>query len=160
MIPSDGTGAKTAERAPTTTRRLTRRDPLALVAALGLGQRGVQHGDAVAEALAEAAERLRRERDLRDEHDRAASARERGLARADVDLGLAAARRAVEQDVAAVAVEQLVDARERTRSCVLGQLGRRRLRCQRAASRGSLRSPRRFALYGATSASARAGVEP
>ena len=52
-------------------RRLARGDPLALVAPLRLRQRRVEHGDAVAEAGAEAAERLRRERDLGDEHDRA-----------------------------------------------------------------------------------------
>ena len=78
-------------------------DPLPLVAALGLGERRVEDGDAVAEAGAEAADRLRRERDLRDEHDRAASPLERGRARLDVDLGLAAAGRAVEQEVAAAA---------------------------------------------------------
>ena len=115
-------------------RSLARRDPLALVAPLRLGQRGVQHGDAIAEAHAEAAERLRRERDLRHEHDRAAAARERRLAGADVDLGLAAAGRAEQQDVAAVAVEQLVDARERA-LLRLGQMLRRRLRRERADRR-------------------------
>ncbi len=48
-------------------------DPLALVAPLGVGQPGVQDGDAIAEAGLEAAERLRRQRDLGDEHDRAAA---------------------------------------------------------------------------------------
>ena len=97
--PRRGTGAKTAERAPTTTRRLAARDALALVAPLGVGQPRVEDGDAVAEARAEAAERLRRQRDLRHEHDRAAPALERRRAGLEVDLGLAAAGRAGEQEV-------------------------------------------------------------
>jgi hypothetical protein len=75
---------------------LARRDPLALVAPLGLGQAGVEHGDPLAEARLEAAERLRGERDLGDEHDRAQSPLERGRAGLEVDLGLAAARRSEE----------------------------------------------------------------
>jgi hypothetical protein len=94
-------------------RRLAGGDPLALVTPLGLGQRRVQDGDAVAEAEPEAAERLRRQRDLRHEHDRAAAPRERRFAGADVHLGLAAPRRAVEQEVPAARLEQLRDARER-----------------------------------------------
>ena len=78
-------------------RRLARDDPLALVAPLGVGQPGVQDGDAVAEARLEAPERLRRQRDLGDEHDRAAPARERRRAGLQVDLGLAAPRRAGEE---------------------------------------------------------------
>src|SRR5207302_3467255 len=70
-------------------RRLAGCDALALVAALRLAQPRVEDGDAVAEALAEASERLRREGDLRHEHDRSTPAGERGLARADVHLGLA-----------------------------------------------------------------------
>ena len=73
-------------------RRLARDDPLALVAPLGLGQPRVEHGDPVAEASLEAPERLRRERDLGDEHDRAPASLERGGARLEIDLGLAAAR--------------------------------------------------------------------
>ncbi len=53
----------------------------------------------VAEAGAEATDRLRRERDLGDEHDRAQAAGERRRARLQVDLGLAAAGRAGEQEV-------------------------------------------------------------
>ena len=73
----------------------------------------MEHGDAIAEALAETSERLRRERDLRHEHDRAAAACERGFAGADVHLRLAAAGRAPQEDVAAAGVEQLIDPRER-----------------------------------------------
>src|SRR5207244_6648000 len=50
---------------------------------------------------AEAADRLRGEGDLRYEHDRAQAAFERGLARLEVDLGLAAAGGAVEEEGAA-----------------------------------------------------------
>ena len=104
--------------------RVTGRDPLALVPPLRLAQRRVQHRHAVAEPLAEAAERLRRQRDLGHEHDRAAPARERRRARADVHLGLAAPGRAVEQHVAAASVEQLVDPRERA-LLLIGRLCRR-----------------------------------
>ena len=94
-------------------RRLAGDDPLALVAPLGVGQARVQHGDAVAEARLEAAERLRRQRDLRHEHDRAAAARERGRAGLEVDLRLAAAGRAGEEQVAAAAVDRRDDPRDR-----------------------------------------------
>ena len=64
----------------------------------------MEQRDALAEARAEAADGLRRERDLRHEHDRAEPALERGRARLEVDLGLAAARRAVEEEVGSGAV--------------------------------------------------------
>ena len=105
--------------------RLSRGDPLPLVAPLGVGESGVEDGDAVAEAGEEAAERLRRQRDLGDEHDRAAAAGERRLAGADVDLGLAAAGRAREQDVAAAGVEERLDPRERPLLRFRQPLGRR-----------------------------------
>ena len=54
-------------------------------------------GDGVAEALDEAAGRLRRERDLGNEHDRRVPALERGRDGPQVDLGLAAAGDAVQQ---------------------------------------------------------------
>ena len=75
------------------------RDPQPLVAPLGLRQSRVEQRDAFAEARAEAADGLRRERDLRHEHDRAEPALERGRAGLEVDLGLAAAGRAVEEEV-------------------------------------------------------------
>ena len=46
-----------------------------IVAALALGEAGVEHRDVVAEARAEAADELRRERDLRHQHQRAPPAR-------------------------------------------------------------------------------------
>ena len=79
--------------------RLAARDPIALVAPLGLPERRVEDRDRVAEALPEAADRLRGERDLRHEHDRAEAARERRLAGLEVDLGLAAPGRPDEQEV-------------------------------------------------------------
>ncbi len=96
----------------------------------------MEQRDAVAEARAEAAERLRRQRDLGDEDDRAAARGERGLARSDVDLGLAAAGRAREEDVAAAAREQGLDPRQRT-FLGLGETGGRRL-CSESRGRRHL----------------------
>ena len=70
----------------------------------------MQDGDRVAEARAEAADRLRRERDLGHEHDRAAPALERPGARLEVHLGLPAPRRPVQEDVAPARVERGLDA--------------------------------------------------
>jgi hypothetical protein len=91
--------------------RLAGDDSLALIAALRLGQARVQHRDPVAEAGLEAAERLGCQRDLRDEHDRTLAARERGRARLQIDLRLAAAGRAGEQEVRAGAVDRRHDPR-------------------------------------------------
>ena len=93
-------------------RRLARDDPLALVAPLGLGAARVEDRDPVAEARLETAERLRRERDLGHEHDRAAPSLERRRAGLEVDLRLAAPGRAREQQVRAAAVERLDDPRD------------------------------------------------
>ena len=68
-----------------------------LVVALAGGELGVQDRDGVAEAVDEAADDLRRQRDLGDEHDHAAVLRERGRGGAQVDLGLARAGDAVQQ---------------------------------------------------------------
>jgi hypothetical protein len=83
----------------------------------------VEHGDAVAEAGSEAAERLRCERDLRNEHDRAAAAGERRAASLQIDLGLATSRGAAEEQVAASRLQQLRDPRDR-RGLRRGQLRR------------------------------------
>ena len=79
--------------------------------------------DAVAEARPHAADRLRRERDLGHEQDRAEPALEHGGADLEVDLGLAGAGRAVEQERPALtAVESSDDPLDRGR--LLGkQLG-------------------------------------
>ena len=89
--------------------RLAARDPLALVAALCLGERRVQDRDALAEALPHASHRLRCERDLRHEDDRAEPALEHRRAGLEVHLGLARAGCAVEQEVAALARDDPVD---------------------------------------------------
>jgi hypothetical protein len=83
-------------------RRVAAGDPHALVAPLGLRQRRVEHGDALAETSTKTPERLRRQRDLRHEDDRSAITFERGRAGLQVDLGLAAAGRAVEEEVRAL----------------------------------------------------------
>ena len=75
-------------------RRLARDDPLALVAPLRLGQCRVEDSRCGRRSARGSARRLRRERDLRHEDDRAAPSLERGRARLQIDLGLAAAGRA------------------------------------------------------------------
>ena len=94
--------------------RVTAGDPLPLVAALGVGQARMQERHRVAEARAEAADGLRRKRDLRHEHDRAQPALERGRRGLEVDLRLAASGRSVEQEVAAAPVESADDPLERS----------------------------------------------
>ncbi len=81
--------------------RLPAGDPVALVASLGVAERRVEDRDQVAEPVPEAPDGLRRERDLRHEHDRPEPALERGGAGLEVHLGLAAAGRPFEQDVLA-----------------------------------------------------------
>ena len=82
--------------------RLARAQPPPLVVALALAERGVQQRDGVAEARLEAPDRLRRQRDLRHEHDHALPALERPRRGAQVDLGLARAGDAVQEVLAAV----------------------------------------------------------
>ena len=79
--------------------RLATRDPLALVSTLRLAESGVHDRDLVAEARGEPSYRLRGERDLRYEHDRTPVAGEGDGARLEVDLGLAAPGRTVQQHV-------------------------------------------------------------
>ena len=83
----------------------SRGDALPLVAPLGVAESRVQDRDAVAEARAEAPDGLGRERDLRDEHDDASVTREGGRGSLEVDLGLAAAGRPMEENVRAACVE-------------------------------------------------------
>ena len=105
--------------------RLAGDDPLALVAALRLGQAGVQHGDPVAEAGLEASQRLRRQGDLGDEHDRALAPFEGGGAGLEIHLGLAAAGCAGEQQMRARSVHCPDDPGHRRllRRRQLGRLG-------------------------------------
>ena len=139
--------------------RLARSDPLALVPPFRLRQAGVKHRHEIVEARAEAAQRLRRQRDLRDEDDGVAAAGQSRRAGAEVHLGLTAARLAPEQEVANTGRERLLHP-PRAASCDgLSTTG-----ASSAASvcdaAGVRRSPRRARAGGATSASARAGVEP
>ena len=70
----------------------------------------MEQSHAFAEARSEAADGLRRQRDLGHEDDRTAPSRERSFAGADVDLGLPAARSSGEQDVPAATCQQALDA--------------------------------------------------
>ena len=98
--PRSASGAKTAERGPDADARLAAAQAPPLVVALAVGERRVQDGDAVAEPGPEAGHRLRREADLGDEDDRRAAAGERRLDRGEVDLGLARAGDAVQEELA------------------------------------------------------------
>ena len=89
-------------------------DALPLVAPFRLGQRRVQDRDAVAETRPEAAHGLRRERDLRDEHDHAEPALERVGCSLEGDLGLAAPGRSVQEKVPASFAERTAQPGERT----------------------------------------------
>ena len=66
--------------------------------AFGVGERGMQHRHRNGETLAETPDELRREPDLRHQHQRALAAAQRSLDRVQIDLGLAAAGDAVQQE--------------------------------------------------------------
>ena len=156
--PRRATGAKIADRAPTTTGAAPGRDPRALVAALRLGQPRVENRDPIAEACTKASDGLRRQRDLRDEHDDGAPPLERCGRRLQIDLGLPASGRPMEQNVTSRAVERSHDPRDSV-ALFRRQLVRFGLADEPAAD-GSRGGPRRVRACGATSASARAGVDP
>ncbi len=80
--------------------------------ALAVRDAGMEDGDLLAEAGGEAARGLRRERDLRHEHEHRAPAGERALGGPQVDLGLARPRDPVEQEIAPARLEQLLDPRD------------------------------------------------
>ena len=77
--------------------RLALQQALPLAAALRVGEAAVQHRD-IGETRREATDRLRRQRDLGHEHDAGAAARADFFEDAKVDLGLAAAGDAVQQE--------------------------------------------------------------
>ena len=139
--PRSSNGAKTAERGPTQTLRLATAHAPPLVVALACGEPRVDHRHGVAEALDEAAGGLRRQRDLGHEHDRRAAARERHLDGPEVDLGLAAAGDAVEQQrlPAAAACPSAPRPPRAPRVCVRSRLERGRPR--RAPTALELRPP-------------------
>ena len=74
----------------------------------------MQHRDQLAEPLAEAADRLRRERNLGHEHDGVPAAFDRGRTRPQVHLGLAAPRLAVQEEVAASGCHRLLHSTQRS----------------------------------------------
>ena len=119
-------------------------DPHALVPPLGLSERGVQDRDPVAEAGAEAADRLRCQPDLGDEHDRAHPPLECRVARLEVDLRLAAARRAVQEEVRAEPLVHRPDDPPHRGRLRLAERRRLRLAAERLARRGlrTLGAPR------------------
>ena len=102
--------------------RLPARDAVALVAPLGISQRRVDDRDAVAESLPEATDRLRREGDLRHEDDRAEAPLETCGARLEIDLGLAASGRPLEQHVVADALVEGRDDLGDRRTLVVSEL--------------------------------------
>ena len=83
--------------------RLAGAQPVPLVAALPGRELGVQDGDGVPEAVDEARDDLRRQRDLGHEHDRAAPLGERRGGGLQVDLRLARAGDAVQQQARRIA---------------------------------------------------------
>ncbi len=102
--------------------RLAAAQALPFVVALAVGEGRVQDREAVAEPRPEARDRLRRQADLGDQHDRPLAARQRRLDRGEVDLGLARAGDAVQQLLArrpGFAVERGDDALDR--GLLLGQ---------------------------------------
>ena len=109
--------------------RLASGDAVALVAALRVAERRVEDRDDVSEPLPEAPDGLRRERDLGDEDDRPQAALERRGAGLEVDLGLAAAGRPLEEDVLADPLVERGDDPLDGRPLVGGE--RRRLRLAR-----------------------------
>ncbi len=75
-----------------------RADAPPLLGALGVAERGVQDGHAVAEAGEELPGHRRGERDLRHQQQRAAADRQRRFDRVQIDLGLARTGDAVQQE--------------------------------------------------------------
>ena len=113
--------------------RLARRETQPLVVALALAHTRVHHRDDVAEPRLKAVERLRGQRDLRDQHDRAPPRRERRCNGLQVDLRLARPGDTVKQQASGAGIravraepaQRLEDRRQRP-LLVCGQLRRRR----------------------------------
>ena len=126
--PASGSGRNTAERVPTTTRASPRAARRPGARALAVAQPRVQRVHRHAEARAEARQRLRGQADLRHQHQRLLAARQAVGDRVQVDLGLAAAGDAVEQQRG----EAVARGQDRVdRGLLLGVEGRPRLRGRR-----------------------------
>ena len=141
--------------------RLARAQPVPLVAALARRELGVQDRDGVPEAVDEARDDLRRQRDLGHEHDRTASLGERRRGGLQVDLGLARARDAVQQQAGRIASPRWPPRSRRGR-----QPGRRSgpaapaaPRRPRARVRGARRGARAARGRGAPGVAARGGPD-
>ena len=109
---------------------------------LDVAQMAVQHGHAV-EPRAEPADRLRREADLRHQHDRLPAEAHDLLDRLDVDFGLAAAGDAVNQNRAMLGRMQRFANRGQRRDLIGVQLVRRLSRGCTLPSALAARSARR-----------------
>ena len=132
---------------------LAARAALPRIEALSLGERGVQNGNAVAECRLETLRRLRRQRDLRHEHDRATAFPHDAFDRLDVHVRLAARGDAIEKcGLEALRIERGVDPLQRTRL-----LGRRRRRwCVRLPRRARVAAGRTYRSCSAPARTARA----
>ena len=100
MSPSSGTGANTAERVPSTRRAVAAEGAAPGDQPLMVGEPGVQHRHRRVEALAEPRHQLRRQPDLRHQHQRPPPRGEHALDQPQVDLRLAAAGDAVQHEAA------------------------------------------------------------
>ena len=90
-------GAKTADRVPTTTSTSPRANTLPLVVPLAVGEAAVLDGDAFAERRAEQRDERRRQRDLRHHQEHLLAAFAHVLRQSQVQLGLAASCHTMEQ---------------------------------------------------------------
>jgi hypothetical protein len=141
--------------------RLTVAKPAPLVVALSRRQGGMQDGEAIAKTSTEAGHRLRGEPDLGNEDDRPPALGQSRLNRREVDLGLARAGDAVQEQLAVGSrgsVERGDDLFDR--ALLLGeQLRGDDCPTSPSSTRGLLRRLRTPAPGGSTSRSPRAGVE-
>ncbi len=141
--------------------RLTRNDPRTLVAPpLGLGQTRMDDRNPVTEARAHPPQRLGCQRDLRNEQDRAEAALERRSGDLEIHLGLPRAGGAVEQKGAALPASSAETIRSLAACCSGRSCAGSSSPPIEWRSPGAGRSRRRRGNEGATSASARAGVDP
>ena len=123
MSPRSGTGANTAERVPTHDARMAAEGVAPRAQPLLIGERRMQHRHRGCEALAEAADELRGEPDLRHQHQRAAPGREHRCHELQIHLGLAAAGDPVQHECGEV-TERRADRGHRL-GLLAGKLGPR-----------------------------------
>ncbi len=92
-------GSEDGRARPDADARLAAAQPPPLVVALARGEGRVEHREAIAQPRPKAGHRLRGEADLRHQDDRPPAAGESGLDRSQVDLGLAGAGDAVQEQL-------------------------------------------------------------